>query len=143
MLYKECFSKVGNQIEASGEMYHGEINLNMSSIWTKLIQVAGRYCDYYASDLLIDVKIVESDIDGLKPKTYYFGFHKCGVDHLAFIHNRSLFEIASDYRAIYRLDVEFLEDDYYDCRIKVVLQEVEYLASRHEFLRSMGKECDL
>ena len=61
-----------------------EWNINYSSILTKLIQDAGRYCDAWASDLFI---IWKYDVDNrlqnrdTQSFTIKFGFRDTGVDH--------------------------------------------------------------
>ena len=59
-------------------------NLNYSSILTKLIQYAGRYCESYASDLFIIWKYcVEEKLKDPNLKSYSvtFGFRESGIDH--------------------------------------------------------------
>ena len=60
------------------------IAINLSSIWTKLIKEAGRWCDFFASDLLIDYEIImkylkEDFIYEKIGKNFYFGFYRSGV----------------------------------------------------------------
>jgi len=61
-----------------------EWNINYSSILTKLIQDAGRYCEAWASDLFI---IWKYDVDNrlqnrdTQSFTIKFGFRDTGVDH--------------------------------------------------------------
>lgn len=57
-------------------------NLNYSDILTRLIQVAGRYCENYASDLFIHWRAIEKK---LKDRNYegeklVLGFREMGVD---------------------------------------------------------------
>ena len=59
-------------------------DLNYSSILTKLIQYAGRYCESYASDLFIIWKYcVEKRLEDPELESYSvtFGFRDVGVDH--------------------------------------------------------------
>ena len=37
--------------------------INMSEIYTKLIQETGRFVEYYSSDLLYDIKDIEKELD--------------------------------------------------------------------------------
>lgn len=98
--------------------------LNMSAIYTKLIQEAGRICEYFASDLLIDLESVEKWIDGCSKSEYApargisfcFGFRKTGVDHWAFAKNRTNSELYK----LYRLDLSTARG-----RIKADLYEAE------------------
>lgn len=57
-------------------------NLNYSDILTCLIQVAGRYCESYASDLFIHWKELEKRLRdrNYKGETIVFGFRDMGVD---------------------------------------------------------------
>lgn len=62
-------------------------DINDSSILTKLIQEAGRWCENYASDLFIDwqtidQKLKDPEYTGGK---YLFGFREMGVDHAPYI----------------------------------------------------------
>ncbi len=97
---------------------------NLSSEYTTLIQTAGRFCEYYASDILYDIQAVEKDLaDSIAflngetdvRKQYLFGFRKDGVDHKEFV--LSQIQNYGDrtyhfYRAVYELEVHmFLEDE--------------------------------
>ena len=75
-------------LETSGELtvnlFTGErtVSINYSSILTRLIQEAGRICEFYASDLFIEWRsIVEALEDGtIETGSYLFGFRDSGVD---------------------------------------------------------------
>lgn len=96
--------------------------LNMSAIYSQLIKEAGRICEYYASDLLIDLEAVEKWIDGCSKSEYApargisfcFGFRKMGVDHWNFAKNRTNSEIYK----LYRLDLStahgYIKADLYE-----------------------------
>ena len=59
-------------------------NINYSSILTKLIQYAGRYCESFASDLFIIWQYcVENKLSDPNLENYIltFGFKEMGVDH--------------------------------------------------------------
>jgi len=94
-----------------GEIKNEKSNINISSIWTKLIQEAGRWCKHYASDLFWDFKKIDQKIENgtLETESYLFGFRECGVDHDSFIfsrYNNQIYDTASfEYRAIWRLDI--------------------------------------
>lgn len=117
-------------IVEEGEIYQGRTNINISSILTKLIQEAGRWCKDYASDLFISWAGIQTQIDNatLKPDSYLFGFREYGVDHNQFIlskYQTSGSIIASyEYRAIWRLDIELSDSDYYTKKVKFTLYEV-------------------
>ena len=94
------------------------IEINYSSILTRLIQEAGRYCEDYASDLFIDWssindKLIEGTIES---ETKLFGFREHGVDHINFIFDRAhnsprIYQY--EYRSIWRLDIEVTADENY------------------------------
>ena len=98
--------------------------LNMSAIYTKLIKEAGRICEYFASDLLIDLESVEKWIGGCSKSEYApargisfcFGFHKMGVDHWEFAKNRTNSELYK----LYRLDLStshgYIKADLYEAK---------------------------
>lgn len=103
-------------LETSGELtvnlFTGErtVGINYSSILTRLIQEAGRICEFYASDLFIDWRsIVEALEDGtIETGSYLFGFRDSGVDEAQSVlywynetsHGREY------YSAIWRLDID-------------------------------------
>lgn len=98
--------------------FSDKIDINYSNILTKLIQLAGRYCESYASDLFIDWSTIDRMIlDGtIHSYSHLFGFREMGVDHNSFVFSRAnesyrYFEYA--YRAIWRLDIEVQFDPYY------------------------------
>lgn len=96
--------------------YSGKFDVNYSSILTKLIQEAGRYCESYASDLFIDWSTIdehlrEADFPG---GTFLFGFRQMGVDGNTFVlsrYNNNGKYARYEYRSLWRLDIE-REDDY-------------------------------
>lgn len=100
-------------ITASGRWtYHAVsdpcYDINYSSILTRLIQEAGRWCESYASDLFIDWEVIvehlkEQDYTGGK---YLFGFRQCGVDGNSFVLSRlNNGESREIYRAIWLLNI--------------------------------------
>lgn len=100
--------------------YHMEINL--SSQYSFLIKRAAEFCEYYASDLLIDIncmtekmgKIEEYEKEHGKLVTW-FGFREMGVDHDNFIENRGIDN--KDYKAIYILVFDKTGGRYIDYRM--------------------------
>lgn len=81
--------------------------INYSSILTRLIQEAGRWCESYASDLFIiwKNKIDDTLENGtLETNNFVFAFRDGGVDH------KEWYELHKDdanyYRAVWFLDVE-------------------------------------
>lgn len=99
----------------SGRMgyYSGRYEINYSSILTRLIQEAGRFCESFASDLFIDWESVLDFIkehDGAEIDTaFLFGFRQYGVDHLEYVlsrYNQSGDKAQYNYRSLWRLDVK-------------------------------------
>ena len=84
-------------------------NCNFSSEWSRLINEAGRWCESYASDILIDFESIKAYLDSLangetmENREFWFGFRQMGVDGLSFIQSRTEREYASHvYRAVWR-----------------------------------------
>lgn len=95
----------------SNGAYVSEIqNCNFSSEWSRLICEAGRWCESYASDLMIDMDSVRAYLIGMaegmeepENREFWFGFRQMGVDGLSFIQSRTEREYASHvYRAVWR-----------------------------------------
>lgn len=87
-------------------------SINLSEIYTQLIQNTGRFVEKYASDLIIGINSMRKDIESLcNSDTEYaeiwhsFGLRKKGVDHEAYILNRT-------YQAIKQNDYGFLSNYY-------------------------------
>ena len=104
---------------AGGRVTHdGTIDINPSSILTKLIQEAGRWCRSFASDLFIDWRRVDQMLRGeIPPETQYllFGVRENGVDHTEYIlaryNNEAMYGTPRlEYRAIWLLHIEVTED---------------------------------
>ena len=101
-----------NEISTSGYITSdGKAELNMSDIFTRLIQEAGRWCESYASDVLFDIDSIRKYLDNIIPnaeKTWRFGFRRNGVDHAEWVHANCENEARKYYyyRSIYRLTVK-------------------------------------
>lgn len=102
-------------IEASGRIssFSGKYDVNYSTILTKLIQDAGRFCESFASDLFIDwgdvLRFCDANVGNEAKKTFLFGFRQMGVDSGATVENRVMTNDTMsryEYRALWRLDVE-------------------------------------
>ena len=116
-LKAECYAKHITEEAQTG-------CLNMSAIYTKLIQEAGRICECFASDILIDLESVEKWIEGCSKSEYApargtsfcFGFRKMGVDHWEFAKNRTNSELYK----LYRLDLStvhgYIKADLYEAK---------------------------
>lgn len=93
--------------------HHAKWDVNYSAILTELIQNAGRWCERYASDLFIDWMTIEEYLrcKDIENRSFLFGFRQDGVDNATFVISRfNHDEYTMEYRAIYRLDLEFVED---------------------------------
>ena len=100
-------------IEDSGRIdsYTGKYSINYSSILTRLIQEAGRFCEHYASDLFIDWETVMDAINCADEidRTFLFGFRQYGVDGNSFVfsrYNSNGNKARYNYRSMWRLDIE-------------------------------------
>lgn len=94
-------------------------NCNFSSEWSRLINEAGRWCESYASDILIDFESIKAYLERLKNgeesegREFWFGFRQSGVDGLSFIRSRTEREYASHvYRAVWRWSFTVEEREY-------------------------------
>ena len=92
---------------------------NFSSEWSRLINEAGRWCESYASDILIDFETIEAYLGQLangeesEGREFWFGFRQSGVDGLSFIRSRTEREYASHtYRAVWRWSFTVEEREY-------------------------------
>lgn len=110
---------------------NGAFEVNYSSLLTRLIQEAGRWCRRYASDLFIDWEPIANGLkDGsIESGTSLFGFREDGVDHNTFVksryENESMYGSAShEYRALWRLDVNVEKNDYGD-KVYMKLYEIQ------------------
>lgn len=98
--------------------YHMEINL--SSQYSFLIKRAAEFCEYFASDLLIDINSMEEKMGKIEEYeeengqlVTWFGFREMGVDHDNFIESRGIDN--KGYKAIYVIVFDKTEsrDIYY------------------------------
>lgn len=80
----------GQWIESKPYSKEGYWTINYSDILTQLIQSCGRYCQRYASDLFIDWKYIEKELEKGEPinDTYIFAIRTDGVDHKSFYEAR-------------------------------------------------------
>jgi len=107
-------------IEASGRInsFSGKYDINESTILTKLIQDAGRFCEHYASDLFIDwndvLRFCDANTGNEAKKMFLFGFRQNGVDSESAVKNNFMTNDTMaryKYRALWRLDVETNGDE--------------------------------
>lgn len=102
---KEALAGTKREIGCFNQL-KGKWEINYSSILTKLIQEAGRWCEYYASDLFI---LWKYDIDKklndgtMNTEQFVFGFRNDGIDRKEWykLHKND----TDRYRAVWFLDV--------------------------------------
>ena len=92
---------------------------NFSTEWSRLINEAGRWCESYASDILIDFESIKEYLNSLasgetmESREFWFGFRQSGVDGLSFIQSRTERDYASHvYRAVWRWSFTVEEREY-------------------------------
>lgn len=97
----------------------GGYNINYSSILTRLIQEAGRWCKNYASDLFITWSLIADAINEatIENNTYIFAFRQDGVDNKAFYKNCEKYY--DYYRAVWELTIKVDEE-----KIEMILKNV-------------------
>lgn len=113
----DSFDKQNYITERGSLDWKGKMDINYSSILTKLIQETGRLCDRFASDLFISWKSVDRWINnrtaGEKAnERFVFGLRESGVDHKEFCETRLTNANVYGgeygiYRALYVLEVDF------------------------------------
>ena len=84
----------------------GKWKINYSSILTRLIQEAGRWCESFASDLFMQWKYeIDQKLDNgtLETDTFVFAMRNSGVDHKEWYENHK--NDYNYYRAVWYLDV--------------------------------------
>lgn len=89
-------------------------NINYSTILTKLIQEAGRWCERYASDLFIEWTSIVNQLSNpdYTGGTYVFGFREDGVDDMVYILHKMGNGYSTDhYRAVWVLEITAESDD--------------------------------
>jgi hypothetical protein len=88
-----------------------------SDISDKLIRIAAKVTERYASDLLIEIRIIERDLvkklhnSEQINETFWFGFRDSGVDHTAWIENTSVNEFQTRYIQVWKLEVNEIPTD--------------------------------
>lgn len=78
--------------------------LNYSSIFSELIHAAS-VCEYFASDIFIDLKQIECAIIGAENKVFYLGYRNSGVDGNTFVKSRLSGNKYYEYIRLYRLEI--------------------------------------
>lgn len=96
--------------------FSNPVSINISDITTFLIQNVGRYCDRYASDLLISHESLINIINNLNPdrknEYLWLGLRESGVDGIAYIianiKDHSPEYIAEYYRKVFCIKISFV-----------------------------------
>ncbi len=109
---KPLFSDTG-EVYDNPYNFSNPVNINISDITTFLIQNVGRYCDRYASDLLISYESLINTINNLNPdrknEYLWLGLRKSGVDGIAYIianmKDHSPEYIATYYRKVFCIKI--------------------------------------
>ena len=96
------------------DLQHNGDYTTLSDIYSKLIELTGRYCERFASDLLYDLQEVASFAEPCKidkPNRWVlgFGFRKCGVDSNSFLEHR--LKDSYEYRRVVALNIEDRKDE--------------------------------
>ena len=90
----------------------GKFSINYSDILTFLIQVAGKICKHYASDLFVTWSSLEEKLKDVEytGEKILFGFRENGVDSNAFIlsrlNNYGKEQMEKDIKELYMLEVK-------------------------------------
>ncbi len=105
-------------------------NLNISGIFSELIQAAGMGCECYASDLFYDLTSINNAIKSAEEKVFYIGIRTNGVDGESFVRSRLNRDSCSYepncYLKLYRLSVSVENEE-----MTVLLERInEYEAER-------------
>lgn len=95
--------------------------LNLSTIASKLIEQAGRWCEHYASDFIITWDTVRNIINAhvsstekLEAEYVAFGFRRSGVDSNSFIASRLHDDVYSGLKEYTHIFVVEIKDALYD-----------------------------
>lgn len=104
--------------------------LNYSSIFSELIHAAS-VCEYYASDVFIDLKRIECAITGAENKVFYLGYRNSGVDGNTFVKSRLSENRYYEYIRLYRLEIS-VDDGYITAELKRV--------SEYDAYKELGEE---
>lgn len=88
----------------------GRCDINTSSIVSRLIREAGRWCEHYASDLFILWNVIQCQLDdgSITDGMHFFAFRESGVDtETEYIRNNG---ISNYYRAVWVLEIQTRDD---------------------------------
>lgn len=123
---KDANEKPYDIARGSWELCIEAFDINYSTILTKLIQEAGRWCEHHASDLFLYWESLERELSNERYKgdTYVFGFREQGVDSKKeILTNLNTNEYSAYYyRAVWQLEVQVMDNGY---EIEMRLYKVE------------------
>lgn len=92
--------------------------LNYSSIFSELIHAA-IVCEYYASDVFIDLQSIEKAIKEAENRVFYLGYRDSGVDGNIFVKSRLSQNRNYEYIRLYKLEIS-VDDGYITVELKRV-----------------------
>ena len=92
--------------------------LNYSSIFSELIHSAS-VCEYYASDVFIDLQTIEKAINEAENIVFYLGYRDSGVDGKTFVKSRLSENRYYEYIRLYRLEISS-DGEYITAELKRV-----------------------
>lgn len=92
--------------------------LNYSSIFSELIHAA-IVCEYFASDVFIDLQTIEKVIKEAENRVFYLGYRDSGVDGRFFVESRLSENRYYEYIRLYRLEIS-VRGEYITAELKRV-----------------------
>ena len=98
--------------------------LNYSSIFSELIHAA-IVCEYFASDVFIDLQTIEKVIKEAENRVFYLGYRNSGVDGSLFVRSRLEGNRYYEYIRLYRLEIS-VDDGYISAELKRVSEYDAY-----------------
>lgn len=109
-------------------------NLNISGIFSELIQAAGMGCEAFASDLFYDLSAIYSAIQFAEEKVFYIGIRTSGVDGESFMRSRlnrnSCSYEPNCYLKLYRLSVSVENEE-----MTVLLERINEYEAKRELVK--------
>lgn len=84
--------------------------LNYSSIFSELIHSAS-VCEYFASDIFIDLQMIEKVIKEAENRVFYLGYRDSGVDGKLFVKSRLEQNRYYKYIRLYRLEISVADGE--------------------------------
>lgn len=120
------------QINRSGDDSFSTHNAQMSTIWSKIIETAGRFTQRHSSDILIPYNTLTKEMESGKidTLTYLFGFRESGVDGIELLFGKLISAEGKHclnygyYRKIYVLSLETTDDDAFGTILDLKLIDI-------------------